>query len=62
MASAWDSHFAFPSFSVIDPSSRKTWVIVIFDTPESPKPALGAFEDPKGFRSTVDAIGESTLC
>lgn len=62
MASACDSHFVLPSFSLMEPSSRKTCAITILDTDDSVEPARFKFVEPNEFRSKVDAVGDVTLC
>lgn len=63
MASACDSHFARPSFSVIDPSRMNTCVTTIFDTDD--EPARFKEEDDCACvvdRSKVLLVGELRLC
>ncbi len=58
MASAWESHLALPSFSVIDPKSKNTCVTTIFDTDDWPDiPDEGA-DPPNADRSNVLFVGE----
>ena len=61
IASACASHFALPSFSVIEPSSRKTWVTTILDTEDWPETAEEGF-DPVNDRSNALVVGEFKLC
>ena len=61
ITSAWASHFALPSFSVIEPSSRKTWVTTILDTEDWPNGAEEEFR-PVADRSKVLVVGELRLC
>lgn len=61
MVSAWDSHFARPSFSVIEPRRMNTWVTTIFETEDEPP----RFEDAcpcVADRSKVLLVGELRFC
>ena len=61
IASAWASHFALPSFSVMEPSRRKTWVTTILDTDDWPDAAEEEI-DPVNDRSKALIVGEFKLC
>lgn len=61
IASACESHFTLPSFSVIDPKSRKSCVITILDTDEDPVPLGKALDPVYGDRSKVAETGEVRL-
>ena len=62
MASAWESHFVLPSFSVIEPRRMNIWVTTIFDTEVwlllTDVEVVGV----KVARSKVVFVGETTPC
>jgi hypothetical protein len=62
MASAWESHFAFPSFSVIEPRSRNTCVTVILDTDDWLEIFEAGVDRENGLRSKVVLVGDVRLC
>ena len=61
MCSAWESHFALPSFSVMEPSNKNTCVTTIFDTDDCPE-LLDVEEDRlKAERSKLAVVGDVKL-
>lgn len=62
IASAWESHLALPSFSVIEPRSRNTWVTTILETDDWLELADNNVDEEKVFRSKVVLVGEVKLC
>ena len=61
MASACESHFTLPSFSVIDPKSRKSCVITILETDDDPVVLEKVLDPVYGDRSKVAETGEVKL-
>ena len=59
--SAWDSHFALPSFSVIEPRSKKSWAITILATEAELLLVMLIDEDDAAVRSKAVLVGEFTL-
>jgi hypothetical protein len=62
MVSACESHLALPSFSVMEPSRRKTWVTTILETEDWGEEAEGGRDAPKMPRSKDVVVGEPRPC
>lgn len=63
IASAWDSHLALPSFSVIEPRRMKTCVTTIFETEDEPVRFEADDASPCPVeRSKVLLVGELRFC